>query len=249
MTDELATQVKDGIALLTLCVPRKRNALTSGLRLELRAALRRLDADPACRAIVLTGAGGAFCSGGDIEGMDGDPQSARERLGVLHDVVRLVAAGGTPVVAAVRGPAFGGGFALAMAADVVVAEPTARFCASFARIGLMPDLGLLWSLPGRVGAARARRLVMEAREIGAAEALRLGIADEVTAEGEHVARARALAESLSRPRARAASVCQGGARRTRRLGGRARRRDDGAARADGERVPPDRARRVPRATV
>ena len=195
---QLAAAVEGGIATLTLDVPRKRNALTSALRRELRGALRRLDADPACRAIVLTGAGDAFCSGGDIDAMDGDPEAARGRLTVLHDVVRLLAAGGTPTVAAVRGPAFGGGFALALAADAVVADPTARFCASFARIGLMPDMGLLWSLPGRVGAARARRIVLEAREIDAAEALRLGIVDELAPAGRHLDRARALAEALSR---------------------------------------------------
>lgn len=190
----LRVEAADGITVLTLDVPAKRNALTTALRVALRDALAGLDADPKCRGVVLTGAGDAFCSGGDIEGMGG--AGAEERLGVLHEVVRLVACGGTPVVAAVRGPAYGGGFSLAMAADAVVAEPTARFCASFGRIGLMPDMGLMWSLPGRVGAARARRVVLEAREIGAKEAYRLGIVDEMAPDGQHVAAARRLAASL-----------------------------------------------------
>lgn len=191
---ELRTETADGIAVLTLDVPAKRNALTMALRMALRDALGRLDADPDCRGVVLTGAGDAFCSGGDVEGMGGD--GAAERLGVLHDVVRLVACGGTPVVAAVRGPAYGGGFSLAMAADAVVADPTARFCASFGRIGLMPDMGLMWSLPGRVGEAKARRIALEGREIEAAGAHRLGLVDEMAADGQHVAAARALAASL-----------------------------------------------------
>ena len=185
----------DGIAVLTLDVPAKRNALTMALRIALRDALARLDADPGCRGVVLTGAGDAFCSGGDIEGMG--EQGAEDRLGVLHDVVRLVACGGTPVVAAVRGPAHGGGFSLAMAADAVAADPTARFCASFGRIGLMPDMGLMWSLPARMGEARARRLVLEAREVGAQEALGLGIVDETAPDGQHVEAARTLVSRLA----------------------------------------------------
>lgn len=196
---ELNVALEHGVAILTLAVPEKRNALTLGLRTAMRDALSRLDKDAGCRAIVLTGAGDAFSSGGDIAQMrSDDPGGSRERLAILHDVIRLVAAGSKPVVSAVRGPAYGGGFALAIAADAVVADETASFCAPFVKIGLMPDMGLLWSLPQRVGAPLARRIVMDARVIEAREAHRIGIVDEVVPEGAHVERARAIAGELSR---------------------------------------------------
>ncbi|CAN5625686.1 hypothetical protein BH23PSE1_BH23PSE1_02040 [soil metagenome] len=151
------------LAVVTLSEPAKRNALTIPLRQALLAALDELGADPECRAIVLTGAGGAFCSGGDLSAMrPDDPLGSRRRLAMVHDIVRRIAAGPKPVIAAVEGPAFGACLALAACADIVVADPAARFCASFARLGLMPDAGLLWSLPPRVGLGLARRLIFEA---------------------------------------------------------------------------------------
>ncbi len=173
-----------GIVVLTLDEPDKRNALTIDLRERLLAELRRVEADPAVRAIVLTGAGNCFSSGGDITAMRGDDlPGARTRLKILQDVVRLLVAGRKPVVTAVRGAAFGGGFSLALAGDVIVADDSARFCASFGKVGLMADMGLLWTLPQRIGVARTRQIVMDARVIDCTAACDLGIVDvRVTAE-------------------------------------------------------------------
>jgi 2-(1,2-epoxy-1,2-dihydrophenyl)acetyl-CoA isomerase len=187
------------VAIVTLNETAKRNALTLDLRRELLAALDTLIEDASCRAIVLTGAGGAFCSGGDLSTMrSGDPMGARRRLAIVHDILRRIAAGPKPVIAAVEGAAFGAGLALATASDVVVADAKSRFCASFARVGLMPDAGLLWSLPPRIGIGAAKRMMLEAVVVSGEEAKAMGLVDELAPAGgvfeAAMVRAQALAE-------------------------------------------------------
>ena len=120
----------DGILHLVLNIPEKKNALTDALRTELRDVVAATQGNPAVKAIILSGAGGAFCSGGDISAMTGDPVIARRRMQILHDVVIQLVAGTKPTVAAVSGAAFGAGFSLALCCDQVVADRTARFSAS-----------------------------------------------------------------------------------------------------------------------
>ncbi len=190
---------RDGtVAIVALNEPTKRNALTMDLRLALLEVLDMLIADPECRAIVLTGEGGAFCSGGDLSAMrPDDPMGARRRIGIVHDIVRRIAAGPKPVIAAVEGAAFGAGLALATASDVVVADAGAKFCASFSKVGLMPDAGLIWSLPPRVGLGTAKRMMLEAPVIGGEEAKTLGLVDVLAPAGNvrdvALARAHAMA--------------------------------------------------------
>ncbi len=180
MSPPLHRSMRDGVVTLTLDVPEKRNALSMAMREQLRETLRRDEGDETVRALILTGANGIFCSGGDITlfGQGGE-SDWRGRLAILHEVVRLLVAGRKPVVAAVSGSAFGAGLSLAMAADYVVADRSARFSTSFARVGLFPDMGLLWTLPRRVGPALTRQLVMDARVLDVEAAQRLGIVDEV----------------------------------------------------------------------
>ncbi len=180
MSAPLHRDIRDGVVTLTLDVPEKRNALSMNLRERLLETLRRDEGDAAVRAIILTGANDIFCSGGDItlfgQGNDSD---WRRRLAILHEAIRLLIAGRKPVVAAVSGPAFGAGLSLAMAADYVIADRSARFSTSFARVGLFPDMGLLWTLPQRIGPALTRQLIMDARVLDAEAAQRLGIVDDV----------------------------------------------------------------------
>lgn len=198
MADPVRVEHEDAVATVTLDLPGKRNALTLGLRQALLGALESTSQDPACRAIVLTGTGGTFCAGGDLSAMrGGDPLAARRRLGIVHAIVRLVAGGPKPVVAAVEGAAFGAGLSLAAAADVVVAGKGARFCASFVRVGLMPDAGLLWTLPQRVGLGPAKRMLMEGAVVAAEEALALGLADQLTPAGGALGAARERARTLA----------------------------------------------------
>lgn len=191
MTGSLVTvESKDAIAVVTLSLPEKRNALTMELRAELLAALDRLMGDGEARAIVLTGAGGTFCAGGDLKTMPGNtPLAARHRMMTGHRLVRLLAEGPKPVIAAVEGAAFGAGLSLAAAADSCVAARDARFGAVFGKVGLMPDLGMLWSVPARIGLARTKRMAMLTEELGGAEAHALGLADVLAEPGQALERA------------------------------------------------------------
>jgi 2-(1,2-epoxy-1,2-dihydrophenyl)acetyl-CoA isomerase len=174
------------VVVLTMNAPNKRNALIPPVRDGLIAALMRLDADAACRAIVITGAGGAFCAGGDISSTGPlTPLEVRRRMRAPQGLVKLVINHSKPVLAAVDGPAFGAGLALAAACDVVVAGETATFCAAFGRIGVMADCGLLWSLPQRLGVGAVREIVMFCEVHTAADALAMGLVDRVAAP-DHV---------------------------------------------------------------
>lgn len=192
-------EVTDAVATLTLDSPANRNALGAEMRVELAEALRQVQADRGIRALVITGAGGCFCSGGDLRSMAAaglDAQAWRERMQDLHAWLQGLITLDRPVIAAVDGAAYGAGFSLALAADVVVATPRARFCMSFLRVGLVPDCGALYTLPRVVGAQRAKELMLSAREVGAEEALRLGIVMELQPPEALLARAQAMAASF-----------------------------------------------------
>lgn len=171
--------IEDGIAVLTLHAPKKRNALSTPVRTALQERLEEAMGDPAIRAVVLAGHAGIFSAGGDISAMGQPLEQAMARLHLLHDTVRLILRGPKPVVAAVSGPAFGAGWSLALASDWVVADETARFSAAFARLGLMPDCGILWTLPQRVGQRRAIQHLMRADILDADAALASSVVDEV----------------------------------------------------------------------
>lgn len=180
--------LREGVATLTLNAPARRNALSTGMREALLAGLQEFEADPNCRCIVLTGAGGTFCSGGDIGEMTppaGKTPAAHAayRIGLLQDIIRALVNGTRPTVAAVSGHAAGAGLSIACACDYVIAEHSARFAASFTRLGLIADCGLTWSLPRRVGPARARELLASGRTVGTDEALRIGLADQLAESG------------------------------------------------------------------
>lgn len=187
----------DGILHLGLNVPGKKNALTDELRARLRDVLAQAQCDGAVRSILISGARGDFCSGGDIAAMTGDPEVAHRRMSILHDVVRYLLVGAKPAVAAVSGSAFGAGFSLALCCDQVVADTTARFCASFGRVGLPPDLALSFTLPRRVGEASARRLLLSSSIVGAEDAERLGVIDTLVTPDALLDTARERARELS----------------------------------------------------
>ncbi len=193
------TESRDGLTIVTLDNPTLRNALSRPLLLQLVDVLEALRVDEACRAVVLTGVGGHFCSGGDVSGMSAQRTlpMGRERMVVAHRIVRLLTGMGKPVVAAVEGYAAGAGFSLALATDQVVGSATAKFVSSFAKVNLLPDLGLLWTLPQRIGLARARRLILSARVVAADEALAIGLIDEKVDEGAALARACEVAREMS----------------------------------------------------
>ena len=196
----LLREDRDGpVTVLTMDNPARRNALSMDLRRAMVAALERMEADRTVRAAVLTGAGGVFSSGGDLSGMDAaDLAGGRERFRLTHTLVRLMVKSSKPIVAAVEGWCVGAGLSAALCCDTVVAAEGARFGAPFGKVGLVADLGLLHTLPLRVGQGRARQMLLYGEMTGAAEAERIGLVDRVVPDGT------ALAAALDRARALAA---------------------------------------------
>ena len=171
-------------AVLTLDYPARRNALAMPMRQAVIDAMERIEADPAVRAVVITGAGGVFSAGGDISGMDAAGLAeGRERFRVTHRMVRLLIKSAKPIIAAVEGFAVGAGLSLALCCDTVVASEAAQFAAGFGQVGLVADLGLPHTLPLRVGQGRARQILLYGERMGAAAAAAIGLVDHVVPEG------------------------------------------------------------------
>lgn len=186
-------------AILTLARPARRNALSLAMREALIAAFERIEPDRSLAAVVITGAEGTFCSGGDLtEMVVPDIAAGRERFRITHRLVRRILGGAKPVIAAVEGFAAGAGLSLAALCDTIVAAEDASFVASFGKVGLIPDLGLLHTLPRRIGEGHARQILLYGERLSAAEAFRIGLADAIVPPGTALTaaltRARRLAE-------------------------------------------------------
>jgi enoyl-CoA hydratase/carnithine racemase len=196
---------RPGVVQLTLARPEKLNALTAPLVAELHDHLSAIAADQSCRVVVLTGAGRGFCAGLDLGGFGlvaGTEQAGqvqrswavqRTIAALVQEIRRLP----QPVIAAVNGPAAGGGLALVCASDIRIASAAAVFATSFIRIGVTGcDIGTSWMLPRLVGAARAHELMLTSRRFDAAEALRIGLVTDVTEPDELAARVDATVDAL-----------------------------------------------------
>jgi enoyl-CoA hydratase len=192
----------DGVARLTLRRPDQLNALTWEMVEELHDVLGEAARDRALRAIVLTGEGRGFCSGIDLslalEATDGDPVSVfaqQERIAALTLILRELP---QPVIAAVNGPATGGGLALALACDIRLCVPTARFGVAFVRIGASGcDIGLSHLLPRIVGLGLASELMLTGRLVDADEAARIGLVNRVVAADDLLDAAQRLARDIA----------------------------------------------------
>ena len=185
-SEDLLVLVEDhgAVRVLTLNRPQVKNAINLPLRYALADAIEGADGAPSVRAVVLTGAGGAFCSGGDISTMERAPRNeTTARAQAAQRVVRAIWHTPKPVVAAVEGPAYGAGAALALACDRVVAAADATFATTFTGVGLAGDMGIFSSLPARVGAARARQMLMLGTRTGGAEGEAIGLVDRVVDPG------------------------------------------------------------------
>jgi 2-(1,2-epoxy-1,2-dihydrophenyl)acetyl-CoA isomerase len=192
--------VEEGVATLVLHRPDAKNALNQTMADELGALVQQIRLDGQVKALVLTGADGAFCAGGDVRGMNGaGPRTAAQVRAGMERYRRLTVELinlDKPVIAAVDGVAYGAGFSIALMADIVLVSDRARLSMVFQRIGLIPDCGALYTLPRAVGLQRAKELVFSAREIGAAEALQMGIAMEVCTADALLPRAQAMARGF-----------------------------------------------------
>jgi 2-(1,2-epoxy-1,2-dihydrophenyl)acetyl-CoA isomerase len=199
VTDGLRVEVDGPVATLTLDRPEALNALTVPVKVALREALEAIAGDSAVRAVILTGAGRAFCAGQDLaerEQPDAAPLDVevRERY---NPIIRALRSMGQPVIAAVNGVAAGAGASLAFACDVRIAAEDARFVLAFGRIGLVPDSGATWFLPRLVGPAKAAELALIGDPVDTTEALRIGLVSRVVPADRLMPEARAMAERLA----------------------------------------------------
>lgn len=173
----------DGITVLTIDRPAARNALSPEARDLLAEHCVAMAENDTVRAVVLTGAGDHFCAGGDVKAMGShDTAAVSERLAQMARVAEIVITFPKPLITAVRGHAAGAGASIACLADIVVADETAKFTLSFLNVGLVPDWGLTYTLPRRVGWAAARRLALTRERVDAAQAHRLGLVDMLSGE-------------------------------------------------------------------
>jgi enoyl-CoA hydratase/carnithine racemase len=201
-----------GVATLTLNRPERLNALTFDVYAELRDTFRALDSEPGVRAIVLTGAGRAFCSGGDVEDIIGalfqrDAAGLREFTRMTCDLILAIRRCRRPVVAALNGTVAGAGAVIATACDLRVAAESAKIAFLFVRVGLSgADMGAAWLLPRLVGLGTATELLMTGEFIDAARAKAIGLYQRVVAQEALMGEATALAEALARGPAPALAV-------------------------------------------
>jgi 2-(1,2-epoxy-1,2-dihydrophenyl)acetyl-CoA isomerase len=189
MDKELIETRADGVATLTLNRPDRLNALSAPIMDALLEALPRLAGDSSIGSIVLTGAGRAFCAGGDVKRMAAEtvPRSSEEDVARLRnrmEISRLLHEIPKPTIAMVNGPAAGAGLAMALACDMRIAGQSARFVTAFAKVGFSGDFGGSYFLSKLVGTGKARELYFTAEPLDAAQALSLGIANRVVPDAE-----------------------------------------------------------------
>ncbi len=203
MTDDIRVEIHDGWRALILNRPDKLNAVNAGMLTRLLSALDQAEADPATRALLLTGAGRGFCSGQELgpdvtPGPDGPPDLEKLAGTYHHQVVRRLRASRLPVVGAVNGVAAGAGASFALACDITLAARGARFVQAFIRIGLVPDSGASFFLTRTVGEARARALAMLGEAIDGETAAAWGMVWKAVDDAELLAEAEKLTAHLAK---------------------------------------------------
>jgi len=194
-------EAANGVAVLTLNRPERRNSLGGSLREDIAQAFKQASSDEAVRVIILTGEGSSFCAGGDLKELLRGIEEARpisEKLTPRRDAALLAVYECTkPVIAAINGPALGAGMNLALAADIRIASDNAKFAQSFVKRGNVPDYGGTFLLPQIVGLSKAYELVLTGRMIDAQEALRLQIVSSVESSENLMHAAHALAQEIA----------------------------------------------------
>lgn len=207
-TEDCLARVEDGVAVLTLNRPERRNALSTAMLEGLASALRQCELSPHVRSVVLTGTGNAFCAGGDVKGMAQggalpgavpttfDEAVHRQRVSERETVARIYRLP-KPVIAALPGAAAGAGLGLAMACDLRIAAESAVMLTAFARVGFSGDYGLPWLLPQIVGRSKALELFYLSERLSAKECLELGLVNRVVPDAVLAEETMALARRLA----------------------------------------------------
>jgi 2-(1,2-epoxy-1,2-dihydrophenyl)acetyl-CoA isomerase len=201
MTDSVLREQAGAVATITINRPAARNALTTETKVSLLNALRDCSSDPGIRAVILTGAGGAFCAGQDLREHTDSLAAGASLTDTVRDhynpMIMTIASMAKPVIAALPGVAAGAGAGLALACDFRIAARRASFGMAFARIGLTADSGTSWTLQRLAGSARAAELLMLAEPVDAARALELGLLTSVVDDEELPAAAAAFAARMA----------------------------------------------------
>lgn len=203
--NDIIFETADGVATITLNRPQALNALTFEMMFEVQEALAKIEADPSIRALILTGAGRAFCSGQDLRSRSSDEGEAKIQavmdsyFGAMDGLRKLR----VPVITAINGTAAGAGFSFALVGDVIMAARSAKFIQVFFRIGLIPDMGSTYLLPQVIGRARALKVMLTNEPIMAETALEWGLISDCVADEELMPMARDLAAKLAKGPTRA----------------------------------------------
>jgi 2-(1,2-epoxy-1,2-dihydrophenyl)acetyl-CoA isomerase len=201
-SEQLLCRIDRRVAVVTLNRPEARNALTMEMKQALARTLPELAVDPEVGCVLLTGAGGGFCAGGDTKGMqrEGRPPSVEDRVRQLrweHTVPATLHRMEKPTIAALPGPAAGAGLSLALACDLRIAAESAFVTTSYARLGLSGDYGSAWFLTRLVGTARARELLFTGDRLSAHDCERLGLVNRVVPDAELEREAFELARRIA----------------------------------------------------
>jgi len=206
-TDELRCEVRDRVAIVTLNRPQARNSLSDQLTPALREVIRQCSGDPTVGALLITGAGTAFCAGGDVKGMGASSNPTKrdwtveQRVADLQDRQRRLTGAlfglRKPTLAALPGPAAGAGLSIALACDLRIAAESAFISTGYVRVGLSGDYGVTWLLSQLVGRGRASELMLLSEKVDAARCLGMGIFNRVVPDADLQAEAFTLARQLA----------------------------------------------------
>ena len=206
-THELLCAIRDRVAVITLNRPEARNALSDHLTPALRSMIKTCGEDPGVGALLITGAGTAFCAGGDVKGMGAHRDKKKldmshdEKVADLQERQRLLTGAlisvRKPTIAALPGPAVGAGLAIAMACDIRIAAESAFVSTGYLRVGLSGDYGIAWLLTRLVGTSRARELMFTADKVDAARCEAIGLVNRVVPDARLQNEAFALARSMA----------------------------------------------------
>lgn len=198
----LSLEVSDGVAVLTLNVPEKRNAMTPELTAEFPAAIEEVRNNPQVRAMILTNTGGVFSAGGDLrtleEQLDWSPEQNRRFMGDFYRTYLSVLKLDVPTIAALNGHAIGAGLSMALGCDIRFASESAKLGVTFLNLGLHPGMGTTYLLPQTVGYAHAADLIFTCRVIPADEALRVGLVSRVLPGDQLLDESLSVAREIAR---------------------------------------------------
>jgi len=186
--ENITTDIEEGIAIITLNRSENLNILDEALKRDLIDTIRGVDSNDDVRVLIVTGSGKVFCAGGDINAFKKRYADSAEKGGAIpyyaNILGELLVDVSKPIIAAINGPAIGGGLSIALGCDIRIASENAIFNAGFVRVGLVPELGSSFNLPRIVGLGKALELVMTARDISSHEAERIGLVDRVVPPDE-----------------------------------------------------------------